>query len=191
MESISSNKGSLKLLYHRFIYVKQKFGVRGGFVRGGFCSGGFCPGGFCPGGFVRGVLSGGVLSGGVLSGGVCPGGVLSGGFCPGGFCPGGFCPRGGFVHRGVLSSGVLSGGFCPGGFVQVGFVLESKKFSSQDMTYYFLSFQFHSSVIFYCFSCLNRRLKVNLRYYSIDLLFKLSKSDSANLDKLFCCALLA
>ena len=49
------------------------------------------------------------------------------------------------------------------------------------MTYYFLSF--HSSVIFYCFSCLNRRLKVNLRYYSIDLLFKLSKSDSANLDK--------
>ena len=64
-----------------------------------------------------------------------------------------------------------------------------KKYSSQDMTYYFLSF--HSSVIFYCFSCLNRRLKVNLRYYSIDLLFKLSKSDSANLGKLFCCALLA
>ena len=64
-----------------------------------------------------------------------------------------------------------------------------KKYSSQDMTYYFLSF--HSSVIFYCFSRLNRRLKVNLRYYSIDLLFKLSKSDSANLDKLFCCALLA
>ena len=44
-----------------------------------------------------------------------------------------------------------------------------KKYSSQDMTYYFLSF--HSSVIFYCFSCLNRRLKVNLRYYSVDLLF--------------------
>ena len=64
-----------------------------------------------------------------------------------------------------------------------------KKYSSQNMTYYFLSF--HSSVIFYCFSCRNRRLKVNLRYYSIDLLFKLSKSDSANLDKLFCCALLA
>ena len=28
MESISSNKDSLKLLYHRFIYVKQKFGVK-------------------------------------------------------------------------------------------------------------------------------------------------------------------
>ena len=64
-----------------------------------------------------------------------------------------------------------------------------KKYSSQDMTYYFLSL--HSSVIFYCFSCLNRRLKVNLRYYSIDLLLKLSKSDSANPDKLFCCSLLA
>ena len=63
------------------------------------------------------------------------------------------------------------------------------KYSSQDMTYYFLSF--HSSVIIYCFSFLNRRLKVILRYYSIDLLFKLSKSDSANLDKFFCCALLA
>ena len=28
MEFISSNKGSLKLLYHGFSYVKQKFGVK-------------------------------------------------------------------------------------------------------------------------------------------------------------------